>query len=144
MQLATDTFQGDGPDREFQNHLGRGEFRLQQCQGCNEYIFYPRVLCPHCGGFDLQWQLVSGEGVVYSSTVVRRREEKGGPYNVAIIELAEGPRMMSRVEGVPADQVAIGSAVKARVATEELKKGKRHIVLFDMTAAGSNAGGGAS
>jgi len=147
MQSAVDTFQGDGPDREFQNYLGRGEFRLQQCQACNEFIFYPRVLCPHCGGFDLQWRLVSGDGVVYSTTVVRRREEKGGPYNVAIIELAEGPRMMSRVEGIAADKVAIGSAVKARIATESDPQGERHIVLFDLAEAGSsgvtNAGGGA-
>ena len=80
-----------GPDQQFQHYLGTGEFRLQQCDHCDQFVFYPRVLCPHCGASELSWNPVSGAGVVYSSTVVRRREEKGGPYNVAIIELAEGP-----------------------------------------------------
>ncbi len=120
-----------GPDQQFQQFLAAGEIRLQQCNDCSAFVFYPRVLCPHCGGGDLSWNRVSGEGVVYSFTVVRRREEKGGPYNVAIIELAEGPRMMSRVEGVAADQVTIGSPVTARISKFEQTQGERLILVFD-------------
>ncbi|MBL4621169.1 MAG: OB-fold domain-containing protein [Immundisolibacteraceae bacterium] len=139
MQMDSDAPIGSGPDQQFQNYLGQGEFRLQQCDQCQQFIFYPRVLCPHCGASELSWNAVSGQGVVYSSTVVRRREEKGGPYNVAIIELAEGPRMMSRVEGVAADQVAIGSAVSARIETEMVQKDERHIILFDLAQAAQGA-----
>ena len=130
--MDSDAMVGSGPDQQFQQYLGEGEFRLQQCVSCEQFIFYPRVLCPHCGASELNWNQVTGDGVVYSTTVVRRREEKGGPYNVAIIELAEGPRMMSRVEGVAADQVTIGSKVTARISTEVVQKDERHILLFDL------------
>ena len=136
MQTGTEIDRG--PDQQFQYYLGQGEFRLQCCSSCQQFIFYPRVLCPHCGASELTWNQVTGAGVVYSTTVVRRREEKGGAYNVAIIELAEGPRMMSRVEGVAADQVAIGNAVTARIATQEQKQNQdeRHILVFDLSPAG--------
>lgn len=130
MSADHDTMINPGPDMQFQHFLGLGEFRLQQCSSCREFIFYPRVLCPHCGGEQLQWQPVSGAGVVYSTTVVRRREEKGGPYNVAIIELEEGARMMSRVEGIAADQVAIGAAVSARI-VDDAKTPGRKVIVFD-------------
>ena len=137
--MDSDEMVGTGPDRQFQQYLGEGEFRLQQCVSCEQFIFYPRVLCPHCGASELSWNPITGNGVVYSTTVVRRREEKGGPYNVAIIELAEGPRMMSRVEGVAADQVTIGSKVTARIATEMIQKKERHILLFDLASTSGGA-----
>jgi uncharacterized OB-fold protein len=52
---------------------------------------------------------------VYSTTVIRRRAESGGDYNVALIDLAEGVRLMSRVEGLPPADVKIGMAVRARI-----------------------------
>jgi len=124
-----------GPDQQFQYYLAQGEFCLQSCNSCDQFLFYPRVLCPHCGATELTWHPVTGDGLVYSTTVVRRREEKGGAYNVAIIELAEGPRMMSRVEGVAPDQVTIGSSVKARIAPRD--QGDGYMILFDaVNAAG--------
>ncbi|WP_252729627.1 Zn-ribbon domain-containing OB-fold protein [Pacificibacter marinus] len=60
---------------------------------------------------------MSGQGQVYSTTTVRRRADKGGDYNVAIIELAEGARMMSRVENVTPDKVEIGMDVVAKIIT---------------------------
>ena len=78
-------------------------------------IFYPRELCPHCGSDQLAWEQPSGQGTVYSTTVIRRKAEAGGDYNVALVDLAEGPRMMSRVEGMAPADVAIGMAVQAEV-----------------------------
>ncbi len=126
-----------GPDQQFQHYLGQGEFRLQSCNSCDQFLFYPRVLCPHCGATELTWKAISGDGLVYSVTVVRRREEKGGAYNVAIIKLAEGPRMMSRVEGVAPDQVTIGSSVKARIASRD--QGDGYMILFDAVNAPGDA-----
>ncbi len=54
------------------------------------------------------WKSASGRAHVYSTTVARRRPDRGGDYNVSIVELEEGPRMTSRVEGIDPDQVTIG------------------------------------
>ncbi len=78
----------------------------------------PRVLCTHCGHAELIWVSPSMRATVYSTTTVRRRAEQGGDYNVSIIELEEGPRLMSRVEGVPPSAVVIGLAVRAAVARD--------------------------
>lgn len=88
---------------------------MQWCTACSRQIFFPRTICPHCGSTSLEWRQTSGRGVVYSTTTVRQRPERGGDYNIAIIELEEGARMLSRVEGVPSTRVHIGLAVKAAI-----------------------------
>jgi uncharacterized OB-fold protein len=109
------TSQEAGPDAAFRRHLEEGRFMIQKCGRCNTYIFYPRLLCTGCGTDDLTWQTASGGGTVYSTTVVRRRPEQGGDYNVAVIELSEGPRLMSRVVGMAPADVAIGMPVRAAI-----------------------------
>jgi uncharacterized protein len=104
-----------GAEREFRNRLAEGRFGIQTCLSCTARIFFPRVVCPECGGVALEWRESPGRGVVYSTTVVRRRKEDGGDYNVAIVQLDEGPRMMSRVDGVAPDAVTIGMRVVARL-----------------------------
>lgn len=110
-----------GPERAYFEALQRQCFQIQKCRGCRQHVFYPRVLCPHCGSDALEWIEPSGRGTVYSATTVRRKPEAGGDYNVALIELEEGPRMMSRVEEVAPDQVRIGMNVQATFTTEEGK-----------------------
>jgi uncharacterized OB-fold protein len=102
-----------GAMAQWQEYLEAGRLMLQCCRSCAKHVFYPRVLCPHCGSDALAWTAASGAGTVYSTTVVARREGDGGPYNVALIDLDEGVRMMSRVEGAAPDQVAIGQRVNA-------------------------------
>lgn len=104
-----------GPDRTFRDGLAEGRIRLQRCDDCGRHVFYPRTLCPHCHSDALSWHDASGEGTVHTTTVVRQRPEKGGDYNVCMVELAEGVRMMSRVEGTAPADVAIGMAVTAHV-----------------------------
>lgn len=108
-------FAGPGPDAVFREHLRQGRFMLQRCRASGRFVFYPRVLEPGSGAFDLEWVEASGHGVVHATTVVRQRPEKGGSYNLALIELAEGPRMMSRVVGIAPEEVEIGMAVEARI-----------------------------
>ena len=110
----TDTEQV-GPDRHFRDGLAEGRIELQRCDECGRHVFYPRTLCPHCHSDALTWREASGEGTVHTTTVVRQRPERGGDYNVCMVELAEGVRMMSRVEGVEPADVAIGMAVTAAV-----------------------------
>ncbi len=106
---------GAGPDEVYREFLRAGNFRIQQCAECRKYVFYPRVVCVHCGAAALSWVTPSGRGVVYSTTVIRRKPEQGGEYNVSIVELAEGPRLMTRVENISPEQVRIGMEVSARI-----------------------------
>lgn len=117
MTTATPT---PGPEQAYKDKLARGSFEIQNCAGCGKHVFYPRVVCPHCGADKLGWVAASGNGVVYSTTVVRRKPEAGGDYNVALIDLAEGPRMMSRVAGIEPAAVKIGMKVQARIAPDTL------------------------
>ncbi len=105
-----------GPESHYQEYLAKGEFRIQRCDACNSHVFYPRMLCPHCGSSALKWIVPSGAGTVYSTTVMRRRPEAGGDYNVCLVDLEEGPRLMSRVDGPPPAAIGIGMRVKARIA----------------------------
>jgi len=107
-----------GPEAQFRAFLAEGKFMIQRSVSTGAYVFYPRVAAPGSGARDLEWVAASGKGEVYSTTVVRNRPEKGGDYNVALIELAEGPRMMSRVVGVDPAAVTIGMKVRASI--EEL------------------------
>jgi len=104
-----------GPMQVFEDGLARGEFRIQQCKDCGKHVFYPRQLCNHCGSSELKWVAVTGKGTVYSTSVVRRRPDRGGDYNIALIDLEEGPRMMSRVMDVEPAEVLIGMEVSAHV-----------------------------
>src|SRR6185312_10944329 len=114
---ANDDFSGPGPAAIYRDNLVAGTFALQICTACGDKaVFPPRAICPHCGGTALSWQDASGAGTVYATTVVRDRAEKGGDRNIALIDLAEGARLMSRVEGLAPDAVKIGMAVKARIA----------------------------
>lgn len=108
-----------GAEKHYRDQLEQGNFLIQRCLSCTRGIFYPRMICPHCGSDKLEWIQPSGKGVVYSTTVVRRKPEHGGDYNVALVDLAEGPRMMSRIDGLAPEAVAIGMPVSARVVDGE-------------------------
>jgi uncharacterized OB-fold protein len=92
--------------------LEHEELRYQRCGDCDAAIFYPRVLCNHCGSAALHFEVSAGLGTVYSSTAVMQRDSDS--YSVSLVDLDEGFRMMSSVVDVPADAVEIGMRVSAR------------------------------
>lgn len=104
-----------GPEARFRAYLDQGKFMIQRSISTGCYVFYPRVAAPGTGENDLEWVEASGRGTVYSTTVVRNRPEKGGDYNVALIDLEEGPRMMSRVVDIEPTAIEIGMKVRAKV-----------------------------
>jgi len=104
-----------GPEATFRRYLEGGKLMLQRSRGSGAFVFYPRVACPGTGATDLEWVEAAGGGTVYATTTVRRRPDRGGPYNVALVDLDEGVRCMSRVEGIAPDRVRIGSRVRARI-----------------------------
>lgn len=107
-----------GPEAQFRAFLMQGRFMIQRSKSTGVHVFYPRLAVPGSGESDLEWVEASGAGEVYSTTVVRNGPDKGGDYNIALIDLAEGPRMMSRVVGIDPTEVRIG--MKVRAVIEEL------------------------
>jgi uncharacterized OB-fold protein len=115
------------PEQEYLDFLAQGKFMIQRSRDTGRYIFYPRAAEPLTGSTNLEWVEPSGRGTVYSTTVVRKKPEAGGDYNVVLVDLEEGPRMMSRIVGVPPTEVRIGMKVQAKV----IKQGSESIVVFE-------------
>jgi uncharacterized protein len=101
------------PLATYREHLDRGELAYQFSPSANAAVFYPRVIAPRTGAADLEWRISAGFGTVYATTVVHPQE--GTPYNVALIDMDEGFRLMSRVEEIAPQAVAIGARVRVRV-----------------------------
>ncbi len=105
----------DEESRGFWEALQRHELYVQRCRGCSTTRFYPRAVCPVCMSSDVEWVRCSGRGTVYSFTVTHQNQAPGFreslPYVLAVVELAEGPRMMTNVDGCAPDDVRIGMAV---------------------------------
>lgn len=105
------------PDTVYQALLDRGVLGLPRCHRCSCMHFPPRVMCPHCGSPDLEWAECSGLGTVYSTSSLHPRN--GDAYAVVLVDLDEGPRMMSNIIGTPGDKVSIGQRVRVRFDSRE-------------------------
>lgn len=103
------------PGVVYEKYLSAGTLAFQRCGGCQHAIFFPRVLCPACGGDDLSWEESAGTGTVYSTTTNHPRAAE--PVNISLVDLDEGFRMMTRVVGVPASDVHIGMRVHLQIDT---------------------------
>jgi uncharacterized protein len=114
------------PEQDYLAHLAQGRFMLLRSRSSGRFFFHPRVAEPVTGARDLEWVPASGRGTVHATTVVRPKPPQH-PYNVVLVDLEEGPRVMSRVEGIAPEAVQIGMAVQARIGTQDDKP----ILLFD-------------
>ncbi len=88
---------------EFWAGARRGELRIQRCRACRKAYFYPRAVCPHCNSTDVEWFTASGRGRLYSYVINHRPPPNFrdyAPYVIAVVELEEGPRMMTNIVGV--------------------------------------------
>ena len=103
----------------FWDAAAQNKLVMQRCQDCRAYIWTPRPACFECGSANVAWTQLSGNGKVYSFTVIRqvvgraasKAFEPDIPYVVAWIDLDEGPRMISNVIGCPAEDVKLGMKV---------------------------------
>lgn len=85
----------------------RHELQLPYCTACAQFFFYPRFFCPSCFGSDLEWRAVSGKATLYTYAIQHRPQAPGfePPYITAIVELEEGPRVMTNLVDIePAPQ----------------------------------------
>ena len=106
----------------FWDGCARGELMLQRCHACGEPYFYPRPICPACGSTDVEWFTASGQATLYSYVINHRPApgfEDEAPYAIAVVQLAEGPRMMTSLVGVPADPEVLVLDMPLRVAFEQ-------------------------
>jgi uncharacterized OB-fold protein len=104
-----------GPDAQYLAYLAEGRFMIQQAES-GVYVFPPRLFAPGSGEA-VKWVEPSGLGTVYSTTTISRKPP-AEPYNVSIVELDEGPRLLSRVTGRLND-VRIGQRVEAFIGEED-------------------------
>jgi uncharacterized OB-fold protein len=86
----------------FWDGVNQGELRLLRCDDCGFVIFPPRSFCPKCAGRKVQWFRASGRGTLYSY-VIHHRPVPGytPPYSIAVVQLEEGPRMMTNIVNCP-------------------------------------------
>jgi hypothetical protein len=106
----------DAQSRSYWEACNQGRLVLQKCSGCGHVQHYHRVLCTRCGAGALTDVEASGIGTIRSFTVIRRAVSSAFdtdvPYVVALVELAEGPTMMSNVVESSLDDVRIGAPVE--------------------------------
>ena len=117
------------PNGTYMDYCQKDQLAFQRSPS-GKAIFYPRIVEPKTGE-DLRWELSEGLGTVYSSTVIYPRDEK--PYNVALIDIDEGYRMMSRVEGIEPEHVRIGMRVQVQMTTFD--DGKKYPIFFPVKEA---------
>ena len=100
-----------------------GKLLIKRCNACGNAFFYPRAACPRCWSTDTAWLEASGRGTVYTFTVVHQNDlppfRDRLPYVVAEIDLEEGVRMTSNVEGVNPDDVRCGMPVTVAFRSEQ-------------------------
>ena len=120
-----------GPVEQYLRYLEQGRFMLQRSRTSGEVFYYPRAFAAGAPSAELEWVEMSGEGTVYSTTTVRRKPEHGGDYDTSLVQLAEGPRLLTRVLGIAPDQVKIGMKVRARIEKPAWDpKATRPLVVF--------------
>ncbi|HZP41556.1 MAG TPA: Zn-ribbon domain-containing OB-fold protein [Candidatus Binatia bacterium] len=111
--------------RPFWEAARRHELSLPRCRACGRFHYFPRAACPFCLSPDLAWQRASGRGTLYTFTVVHRGLRGfplGPPYVLAVVELAEGPRMMTNLVGIAPDPAQIRIGMPVEVAFEDVTR----------------------
>jgi hypothetical protein len=95
--------------KPFWDAAGKGQLLVKKCLACGELHFYPRTICPFCHSDRTEWLAASGQGTIYSYSVMRRAPE---PFAIAYVTLAEGPKMLTNLVDCSFDDLKIGKAVK--------------------------------
>lgn len=101
---------------EFYRWLRQHELRFQRCGGCGRFRHVPRELCPACASDAWEWAPSSGRGTVFTWTTTYRAMHPAFvevPFTQVVVELEEGPRVISSVEGLDDDDLRIGLPVEA-------------------------------
>jgi uncharacterized OB-fold protein len=102
-----------------------GRLLVVRCLRCGRAHLYPRPFCPRCGSDDVSWEEASGEAVLYTWSVVHRNDlppfNEKVPYVAAIVDLVEGPRMVTNVVDCDPEELDVG--MRLRVDFRDLGEG---------------------
>ena len=102
--------------RPFWDGLNERKVQIQRCDGCDSWVFYPRMRCPSCLSDLLIWREVSGQGVLYTYTLARQPTAPHfadeTPQQLAVVELDEGVRMTSTLVNVEPTDIVIGMRLR--------------------------------
>ncbi len=123
-----------GIQARHQQALDAGQFLIQHCSVCQRHVYFPRELCPHCGAAAPDFVAPAGGGTLQAVSVISRKADQGGDYNVCMVLLDEGVKLMSHVvgvDGVAPSALQVGQRVRARV-VQQAGKG---LVVFDLDGA---------
>jgi uncharacterized protein len=107
--------------QHFWDGTRHGELRLQRCDACGRTYFPPRPFCPTCASRSVTVFAASGKAILYSY-VIHHRPVPGftPPYAIAVVELAEGPRMMTNIIDCPQTPEALPLDMPLEVVFEKL------------------------
>ena len=105
-----------GLAKEFYDWCRQGELRFQRCKQCGSFRHVPREVCAECSSFDWEWARSSGEGTIYTWTVVERALHpafvKAVPYAPVVVAMTEGVRLVSRAIDCTPEDLRIGMPVR--------------------------------
>ncbi|MFD2131776.1 Zn-ribbon domain-containing OB-fold protein [Pseudogracilibacillus auburnensis] len=105
----------DHDSKKFWEGCNEEKLLLQYCNDCNHYIYYPRIVCPHCMSTNIEWKESSGKGKVYSYTIVRYGPpgfSDDVPYIPALVDLDEGVRMITNIVQCDLEDITCGMPVE--------------------------------
>lgn len=98
--------------RPFWEGTKAGKLLLRKCRACGEYHYYPRPFCPMCWSDDVEWAEASGKATLYTHSTVYMNDlppfNERVPYIAAVVDLEEGPRMMTEVVDCTPEQLEVG------------------------------------
>ncbi|WP_406401477.1 Zn-ribbon domain-containing OB-fold protein [Streptomyces sp. NBC_00879] len=114
--------EADDFTRPFWDAATEGLLLIRRCRACAKAHHYPREFCPYCWSEDVDWERASGRATLYTWSVVHRNDLPpfGGrvPYTAAVVDLAEGPRMMTEIVGCPEAELLIGMELEVTFRTD--------------------------
>jgi uncharacterized OB-fold protein len=106
----------EGDTIEFWEAAKQERLIIRHCLDCGAFSYYPRPFCPKCWSERVVWHQASGDATLYSWSVIYQNDQppfnERVPYVAAVVDLAEGPRMMTNVEGCEFDQLRVGMALR--------------------------------
>lgn len=106
----------DAFTRPYWDAAADGQLLIRRCGDCGKAHHYPREFCPHCWSEDVTWERASGHATLYTWSVVHRNDlppfGSRVPYVAAVVDLAEGPRMMTELVDCGEGELRIGMAVE--------------------------------
>jgi len=102
----------------FAKGLSEGRIMATRCTGCGRLEFPPKADCPECSGKGFEWTAISGRGTLVTYTTIHSAPtgfEDRAPYTIGVVDLEEGGRLLSWVQGTPEAELRVGMPFMAHV-----------------------------